>query len=157
MKPVSSLHSHPAGQSGAVLYVALIMLILLALIGIVAMQVASLQERMSANYQATNLAFQRAEGSARAREAGLKVSALAGETVATDIPPRNCTQAFDPDAYSGSTPHVRRMDLCFAWGAIDVPADESERTDQIFQVTAFSRDRDTLATSESVVDTVYIP
>ena len=47
-------HSSPNRQSGAVLYVALVMLVLLALIGIVAMQVAGLQERMSANYQLTS-------------------------------------------------------------------------------------------------------
>ena len=46
MKTFPALQSR---QSGAALYVALIMLILLALIGIVAMQVAGLQERMSAN------------------------------------------------------------------------------------------------------------
>ena len=44
------------------------MLVLLALIGIVALQVASLQERMSSNYQSTNLAFQNAEAGVRERE-----------------------------------------------------------------------------------------
>ncbi len=43
-------------QRGAVLYVALIMLILLALLGIAGMQVAGLQERMAANYRAANRA-----------------------------------------------------------------------------------------------------
>ena len=36
-------------QEGAALYVALMILVLLALIGIVGMQVAGLQERMAAN------------------------------------------------------------------------------------------------------------
>ena len=48
-------------QEGAALYVALMILVLLALIGIVGMQVAGLQERMAANYLATNQAFQAAE------------------------------------------------------------------------------------------------
>ncbi|HEY9255145.1 MAG TPA: PilX N-terminal domain-containing pilus assembly protein, partial [Stenotrophomonas sp.] len=56
-------------QQGAVLYVALIMLVLLALIGVVGMQVASMQERMSANYLAANQAFQQAEAQVRGREA----------------------------------------------------------------------------------------
>ena len=55
-------------QGGAVLYVALIMLILLALIGIVGMQVTGLQEKMSANYRNVNLAFQNAESGVRLRE-----------------------------------------------------------------------------------------
>ena len=45
-------------QEGAALYVALMFLVLLALIGIVGMQVAGIQERMAANYMATNQAFQ---------------------------------------------------------------------------------------------------
>lgn len=59
-------------QRGAVLYIALIMLILLALIGLVAMQVAGMQERMSANYNAVNQAFQRVEGLVRNVECNLE-------------------------------------------------------------------------------------
>jgi type IV pilus assembly protein PilX len=146
-------------QRGAVLYVALIILILLTLIGIVAMQVAGLQERMSSNYEATNRAFQNAEGEARLRETALKTAVLAGQLPATNIAPRNCTAAFDPQGYGGAAPHVRRMDLCFAWGAMDLPVDESERTDHIYQVTSFARDRSSalLSSSEAVIDTVFIP
>lgn len=59
-------------QRGAVLYIALIMLVLLALIGLVAMQVASMQERMAANYNAMNMAFQRVEGLVRNVECNLE-------------------------------------------------------------------------------------
>ena len=62
-----------ARQRGAVLYVALIMLVLLALIGVVALQVAGMQERMAASYRAVNLAFQFTEERARATECGLEV------------------------------------------------------------------------------------
>ena len=55
----------PRAQRGAVLYVALIMLILLALLGITAMQVTGLQERMTGSYRSTNMAFQNAEGDSR--------------------------------------------------------------------------------------------
>ena len=41
----------PGRQRGAVLYVALIMLLLLAMIGVVGLQVTGLQERMSSNYR----------------------------------------------------------------------------------------------------------
>lgn len=147
-------------QSGAVLYVALIMLVLLALIGVVAMQVAGLQERMSANYQASNVAFQNAESVARTHETFLEEQVEAGSNPPTDIPPLDCTSEFDPETYEEEEPHVRRLDMCFPWGALDVPSDEAERTDQIYQVTAYSQDRpDTplLSSSESVIDTVFIP
>ena len=47
---------------GAVLFVALIMLLLLTLLGVTAMQVTMLQERMSGNFRAQQVAFERAEG-----------------------------------------------------------------------------------------------
>ncbi len=144
-------------QSGAVLYVALIMLILLALIGIVAMQVAGLQERMSANYQAGNMAFQNAESTARSKERELESEVEARRNPATNVAPTNCTYAHDAQAWSGATPFVRRLDLCFSWGQLDMPTDEAERTDQIYQITAYNRDRPLLPSSESVVDTVFIP
>lgn len=144
-------------QQGAVLYVALIMLILLALIGIVALQVAGQQERMSANYQATNLAFQNAEGSARAQETSLKNEVLAFRLPTTSVPPTDCVTAHDAAGWKSASAYVRRLDLCFAWGGMDYPSDESERTDQIYQVTAFAKDRPLLSSSEAVVDTVFIP
>lgn len=146
-----------ARQTGAVLYVALIMLILLALIGVIAMQVAGLQERMSANYQSGNMAFQRAESTARLKERALEDDVNAGRNPDTNVAPTNCNYSFDPLAWTSEDPFVRRLDLCFSWGALDLPADEAERTDQIFQVTAYKRDRDLFPSSESVVDTVFIP
>jgi len=147
----------PRHQSGAALYIALIMLILLALIGIVAMQVASLQERMSANYQAGSMAFQNAEAGAREQEFTLKTAAAAGSAIPTNLPPRDCTTPFDAEGWDDPTPYVRRLDMCFSWGGLDYPTDESEKTDQIYQVTAFAKDRTTFASSESIVDTVFIP
>lgn len=144
-------------QTGAVLYVALIMLILLALIGIVAMQVAGQQERMAANYQATSLAFQNAEGAVRTQEADLKAEVLAQVLPATDIPPTDCVTTHDAAGWTSPDAYVRRLDLCFSWGGMDYPSDEAERTDQIYQITAFATDRAVLSTSEAVVDTVFIP
>jgi len=144
-------------QSGAVLYVALIMLILLALIGIIAMQVAGLQERMSANYQAGNMAFQNAESAARVKERELETDVKAGRSPGTNVPPTDCNTPHDAQAWDDAAPYVRRLDLCFSWRALDMPADEAERTDQIYQVTAYQRDRALFPSSESVVDTVFIP
>lgn len=144
-------------QSGAALYVALIMLILMALIGIVAMQVAGLQERMSANYQAGSMAFQNAEAEARGEETIIKNAVLAGSVVVPDIAPLDCDKPFDAAGWAGTEPHVRRLDMCFSWGGLDYPTDESEKTDQIYKITAYAKDRATFASSESVIDTVFIP
>ncbi len=52
----------PRRSRGAVLFVALIMLLLMTLLGVTAMQVTLLQERMSGNFRAQQVAFERAEG-----------------------------------------------------------------------------------------------
>lgn len=49
-------------NQGAILFVALIMLLLLTLLGVTAMQVTMLQERMSGNFRAQQVAFERSEG-----------------------------------------------------------------------------------------------
>ncbi|MGZ4978820.1 MAG: pilus assembly PilX family protein [Methylobacter sp.] len=56
-------------QSGAVLIVSLIMLLLLTLIGTTSMQSTSLEEKMAGNIRDENLAFQAAETALRAGEA----------------------------------------------------------------------------------------
>ncbi|MEQ1557352.1 MAG: PilX N-terminal domain-containing pilus assembly protein [Methyloglobulus sp.] len=60
---------HLGHQSGAVLIISLIMLLLLTIIGTVGMQNASLEEKMAGNKRDYNLAFQAAESALRAAEA----------------------------------------------------------------------------------------
>jgi len=55
-------------QSGAVLAISLIMLLLLTLIGVTAMQTTSLEEKMAGNARDRNLAFQAAESGLREGE-----------------------------------------------------------------------------------------
>lgn len=154
---MKAYRSSRSRQSGAALYVSLIVLILMTLIGVVAMQVASLQERMSANYQASNLAFQNAELSAREQELTIETAVTGAQVVNSNLAPNDCTTLHDAPNWTGAQPYVRRLDLCFTWGGLDFPKDESERTDQIFQVTAFAQDRAVLSSSEAVIDTVFIP
>lgn len=52
----------PYQSRGAVLFVALILLIVLSLLAVTAAQVTVLQERMSGNFRALQRAFERAEG-----------------------------------------------------------------------------------------------
>lgn len=63
-------------QRGAVLMVALIMLLLLTLIGMAAIRGSTLQERMAGNMRDRNLAFQSAEAGLLAAEAVLDGAAL---------------------------------------------------------------------------------
>jgi type IV pilus assembly protein PilX len=160
MNPMAKTMNSRKNQTGAALYVSLIILILMTLIGVVAMQVAGLQERMSANYQASNMALQNAESDARTQENELEDAVADGLNPPTDIPPMDCEAAFDPEIYAVvDDPHVRRLDMCFSWTALDVPSDEAERTDQIYQITVYSQDREAalFPSSEAVIDTVFIP
>lgn len=152
-----------ARQRGAVLYIALIMLLLLALIGIVGMQVASMQERMASNYRQTNLAFQSAEAGAREREALIESTVNTG---AVYEPDKYDCGTFDPvndwsvNVTADEAVHTRRLDQCFPGGGSSVMGtDQSESTGNVYQITAFGRDAATAAasTSFSVIDTIYVP
>ena len=57
-------------QSGAVLVVSLIFLLVLTVIGVAAMQNTSLEEKMAGNVKDRNLAFQNAESARRHRRYG---------------------------------------------------------------------------------------
>ena len=63
-------------QSGAVLLVSMIMLLLLTLIGVTGMRVSNLEEKMAGNAKEINLAFQAAETTLRAAERQLNSAAL---------------------------------------------------------------------------------
>ncbi|MGH8081331.1 MAG: pilus assembly PilX family protein [Lysobacter sp.] len=159
----------PSAQRGAVLYVALIMLVLLALIGITAMQVTGLQERMTSSYRSTNMAFQNAEGNARGRESDLQRQVQSGGTEAIDLDQPLCTAGFDPSAwaeklkYANPLPakqnYTRRIDECVSGGTgIGMgTAPLSENTNLIFQVTAYAVDRGTNPGSDAVIDTIFVP
>ncbi len=90
----SLLRGRARSQQGAVLYVVLVVLVLLALIGIVGMQVATMQERMSANYLAANMAFQRAESLVRDQESTINNGA--------EYEYQNCLVPYDPVAWVNS-------------------------------------------------------
>ncbi|MGN7918707.1 pilus assembly PilX family protein [Lysobacter antibioticus] len=156
-------------QRGAVLYVALIMLILLALIGITAMQVTGLQERMTASYRSTNMAFQNAEGRARGKESDLQRQVQSGGGESIELDESVCTAGFDPSAwaetlkYANPLPaklsYTRRIDECVSGGTgIGMgTAPISENTNLIFQVTAYAVDRGANPGSDAVIDTIFVP
>jgi len=164
----SRLIARPSRQRGAVLYVALIMLILLALLGIAGMQVASMQERMASNYRAMNRSFQNTEGVVRAAEAAVKAvqdrtSVPSGSLVNDSNISQICDDTFDPVSWgrsqtTASVPvvTVRRIDICVpgeADGQFGGPI--NDRATGTFQITGYAADNSSSATSASVVDTIF--
>lgn len=158
---VRHYRSPPRRQRGAVLYIALIMLILLALLGLVAMQVTAMQERMSANYGRVNSAFQNAEAAARQRETAIQSSLFGGAgTFAANE--ELCGTAFDPLTWANavtaaSSVYTRRIDKCFSGSSLKVGAKKNEETGNIYQITALRGDTDTNPAATAVIDTIFIP
>jgi type IV pilus assembly protein PilX len=74
-------------QRGAALVVALIMLLVMTVLGITAMQMTRMEERMAGNSRDINLAFQGAEAGLRDSEA--RIAALTSRPAACSTPP--CT------------------------------------------------------------------
>lgn len=148
----------PQLQRGAVLYVALIMLILLALIGIVGMQVATLQERMSANYVATNVAFQNTESEVRTREVEIASNA--------PFENENCAVPFNPTEWAEglvagtevAVVRTRNIGVCTGECSALPGGDISESLCNLYRTTGFSRDQDSVAASSSLaaIDTIFI-
>jgi len=161
MRNKSPSISSPRKQRGAVLYIALIMLILMALIGIVGMQVTNLQERMSANYRGANLAFQTAELDARNVEAKIGAALTTGARVFS-ADQEVCAPSFDPESWAdgitvAKKSHTRRIDRCFAASSRRIGAKENEETGNIYEITALSSDDDTNPTATAVINTIFIP
>lgn len=173
MKPNSpNNQASKHAQRGAVLFVALVMLILLALLGITGMQIAGMQERMSANYRANGLAFQNSEGLARNTECVLEE--LTNRTVPTagcdaiveaDII-RACETGFEPGGWAGSlnlttrrAVTVREVGPCIAGNdSIDQGVrPQNENPNPVYQVTAYMTDSQTNPAAATAVDTIFRP
>lgn len=159
-------------QGGAVLYVALIMLILLALIGIVGMQVTGLQEKMSANYRNTNMAFQNAESLARQTECNLEAQVnrtAAGSCTFAGTIEEICDNGFDAtnwaQARAMNTPAsdsvvVRSIGKCISGNASLAMGRDAERggeANPIFQVTTYATDFADNPSADSALDTIFSP
>lgn len=156
-----------SAQRGAVLYVALIMLILMALLGIAGMQVAGMQEKMASSHRAANRAFQNSEGVTRAAERSVEHianrEALPGDSLiqAADIT-RNCDDGYDPVSWAAErvgqaapAVRVRQIDSCIVGeSALDMGAPLDETT-PIYQITGFATDDQDAATSAVVIDTIF--
>lgn len=159
----------PQRQRGAVLYVALIFLILLALLGITGMQVASLQERMASNYRSTNEAFQRAEGIVRRVEVEVDQTNRFVPRPGERDEERPCddgapvrgsawasARAADTDPDTAIV--AARMNKCTEGGGLgEGVRPQNEMSDTIWQVSSFATDRAESPTSDAAVETVFRP
>jgi len=160
----------PRHQRGAVLYVALIFLILLALLGITGMQVASLQERMASNYRSTNQAFQRAEGLIRTVELQVNQAdrfiprpgerdeeRLCGDSASVRGSAWASARAADTEPDTAIV--AMRMNRCgTATGSLTMGVrPENENGPTIWQISAFATDLPVDPTSDAGVETVSVP
>jgi type IV pilus assembly protein PilX len=152
-----------------VLYVALIMLILLALIGIVGMQVSGLQEKMSANYRNVNMAFQNAEEQVRDAECFIEaqVNRTASPCTAVEVE-AVCDTGFDAAKWaagravtdpveSGLT--VRAISECIdgEGSRLQGVSPVSENPNPVYQITAYSTDTVVNPSADAAVDTIFRP
>ncbi len=162
--------SSPAHQRGAVLYVALVMLILLALIGIVGMQVSGLQEKMSANYRNTNIAFQNAEAQVRNAECFIEsqVNRTAPGTCTGTIVEKNCEIDFDATDWASEramddpvedSMMIRSISKCVAGEpGLDMgKVPENEAPNPIYQLSAYATDFQNNPSADAAVDTIFRP
>lgn len=157
-------------QRGAVLYIALIMLILLAMIGVIGMQVSGMQERMSANYKSANMAFQRSEGVARSAECALedivnRTTTAGCDAVAAADVDMICDNGFDPGNWAEAKTlatdraiNARLIGPCISGNSdLDMGRPVNEDPNPIYQVTVFSTDDDDNATAGAAIDTIFRP
>lgn len=85
----------PSSQTGAVLIVALVMLLLLTIIGISSMRGTSMQERMAGNMRDQSQAFQASESALRKGEAAVRAMTVAQLQNLTTTPAWTNSDAID--------------------------------------------------------------
>jgi type IV pilus assembly protein PilX len=143
------------------LYVAMIMLLLLSLIGVAAMQVTTLQQRMSVSYNDFAMAFQRAEGSLRQSEFELQRQIDADPNRVLTFCVVNANAWSEP-VEPGAIPAVSVRELtggasCAATVGGGNPMAEGPSDNRRFQLVAAAADRDASASPSAVVvvETVF--
>jgi len=152
----------PRRQQGAALFVGLILLILLALIGLAAMQSTLLQERMAGNFRLVNLAFQNAEENVRVAEGRIQADANANLAHAPDAV--DCA-AIDygtwiPAQAVNAVPRSRtqKVDQCIAtWTGGEFGQPRNVKVDDMYRVSSFAPDATGSNAATAVVETVYVP
>lgn len=150
-----------ARQRGVALYVAMILLLVVSLIGVAALQVSTMQQRMAINFNDFALAFQRAEGVLRQGEFDLQRQIDADPNRLYDfcvINANTWADAVQPQAIPGVS--IRELTggaTCPVSVGGGNPMAEGPADNRLFQVTAAAADRDAAnsPTAVIVVETVF--
>ncbi|MBW8368679.1 MAG: protein PilX [Arenimonas sp.] len=150
-------------QRGIALYIALIILLILTLLGLVAVQITTMQERMAGNYRTVNLAFQNAESRVRDSELEIGRTVTAGTApIMTDNTCANfnidswANQVDVPDA-DATAIRTRRVDRCSGTSSGKYGQKVNDDTNSIYQITGAASDRATDGSTVVVIETVFIP
>lgn len=157
--------SSRARQRGAVLFIALMMLIILTLLGMSAAQVVALQERMASNYRADAVAFQNAEGILAGVERDMTLVSAANNVL--------CENLYQggrvPGGWMSGTPdsgfHVeniaRGSSFITTVGSLDagMPSEMADKNCLLLQVSAHAYDTSVPAnsTSHRIVQSLFTP
>lgn len=149
-------------QQGAALFVGLMLLILLALLGLAAMQSTLLQERMAGNFRLVNLAFQNAEEAVRVSEGRIQADANSNLAFAPDAV--ECASidygAWIPVQAAAAVPmgRTQKVDQCIAtWTGGEFGQPRNVKVDDMYRVSSFAPDAAGSSASTAVLETVYIP
>lgn len=159
---LSRLHvARRARQHGAVLFTAMMLLIVLSMLALSAAMVTGLQERMAGTYRAEHLAFQHTEARLRATERSL---ATVNDPCHADVPDPSAVWAESPPPASQAS--YRNMAIgpasrAFAWrgsSRAGQPAVVGDIRCAYFEISAVASDTgDADATAHAVVRSVYVP
>jgi len=150
-------------QRGAVLFISLIMLLLLTLIGITAMQVTLLQERMAGGFRVQHQAFEQTEGTLKDTRKSLNDAANASGPLyysadATLVSGTNAlpwaTWLTSEPAVADPTVGVSQVNAHIAVGS--PPAVIGARTLKYFVVSALNEDPGGSGDAKSAVQAVFI-
>lgn len=150
-------------QQGAVLFVGLMLLILMALLGLAGMQSTTLQERMAGNYRNYHLAFQNAESVLRTRERTIRQVVSSNAATTSDNEQCAAEDAFDRQNWiatqTAGGSHTGDITTCtVGYAGISVGTiRKNDRLSPMFRVLGLDRDNATSPTSTAVIETVFIP
>lgn len=158
----------PRRQGGVALYVALIMLLLLTLLGVAALQVTAMQERMAGNFRTYNLAFNRAEEALRNREFDIQRTIAESGAFGVDTDPNitcvggniaglDTLRTWADNATPTAVAQVRVANITGCSGVPSSVVDDgsADQPPQTFLIVTGHSDRDVSPTSVVVLEATY--
>ncbi len=160
---IAKYSNMPVRQRGIALYIALIMLLLLSLLGLAAVQVSTMQERMAGNFNTLNLSFQNAEAQIRSSEFNLKSQVDGTGAFLAPLGGNACSNQ-EVDIWAGTLAATQAAAACITEVA-NAPSDSLVQGQDAlnlefpsFRLYASAADRGvTNSSTVTVLETVFIP